>query len=78
MARKSRKQNIAANPQEDVRCCKAAVYIRLSVEDTKTGSGSIETQKLIIGRYLQQHPDILVIDTYIDNGCTGTNFVEVR
>lgn len=74
MARKSRKQNTTVNPQEDARCWKAAVYIRLSVGDTKTGSGSIETQKLIIDRYLQQHPDILVIDTYIDNGCTGTNF----
>lgn len=36
--------------------------------------GSIETQQMIIARYLEQYPEISVYDTYIDNGATGTNF----
>ena len=72
MARKSRK----VQPVELVReiSCRAAVYIRLSVEDTKSGSISIETQRMIIDRFLAQHPEIAVYNTYIDNGATGTNF----
>lgn len=35
---------------------------------------SIETQQMIIARYLEQYPEISVYDTYIDNGATGTNF----
>ena len=43
-------------------------------EDTHTHSVSIETQQMIIARYLEQYPEISVYDTYIDNGATGTNF----
>ena len=39
-----------------------------------THSVSIETQQMIIARYLEQYPEISVYDTYIDNGATGTNF----
>ena len=42
--------------------------------DTHTHSVSIETQQMIIARYLEQYPEISVYDTYIDNGATGTNF----
>ena len=48
--------------------------MRLSVEDKHTRTASIETQQLIIARYLEQNPEIIVIQTYIDNGATGTNF----
>ena len=44
------------------------------MEDTHTHSVSIETQQMIIARYLEQYPEISVYDTYIDNGATGTNF----
>ena len=54
--------------------CRAGVYVRLSVEDKHTRTASIETQQLIIARYLEQNPEIIVIQTYIDNGATGTNF----
>lgn len=72
MARKSRK----VKPVELVHeiSWRAAVYIRLSVEDTRTGSISIETQRMIIDRFLALHPEIAVYNTYIDNGATGTNF----
>lgn len=74
MARKSRKAPQMPSLQEESFRFKAAQYIRLSVEDTQSGSTSIETQALIIERYLKQHPEINVVQTYIDNGCTGTNF----
>ena len=33
--------------------CRAGVYVRLSVEDKHTRTASIETQQLIIARYLE-------------------------
>ena len=74
MARKSRKETAAVVVQEADAACRAAIYVRLSVEDTHTHSVSIETQQMIIARYLEQYPEISVYDTYIDNGATGTNF----
>ena len=74
MARKSRKETAAVAVQEADAACRAAIYVRLSVEDTHTHSVSIETQQMIIARYLEQCPEISVYDTYIDNGATGTNF----
>ena len=74
MARKSRKETAAVAAQEADAACRAAIYVRLSVEDTHTHSVSIETQQMIIARYLEQYPEISVYDTYIDNGATGTNF----
>lgn len=73
MARKSRKnvtpEEIMANA-----AYRAAVYIRLSVEDSQSGSASVETQQYIIGHFLDRHPEIEPFHTYIDNGLTGTNF----
>ena len=74
MAKKSRKETAAVVVQEADAACRAAIYVRLSVEDTHTHSVSIETQQMIIARYLEQYPEISVYDTYIDNGATGTNF----
>ena len=74
MARKSRKEPTAVFVSEADAACRAAVYVRLSVEDTHTHSVSIETQQMIIARFLEQNPEISVYSTYIDNGATGTNF----
>ena len=43
MARKSRKETAAVVVQEADATCRAAIYVRLSVEDTHTHSVSIET-----------------------------------
>ena len=40
----------------------------------KAESNSILNQRMIIDRYLGQHPEMQVIDTYIDDGYTGTNY----
>ena len=74
MARKSRKETAVLPAPEIDTTCRAGVYVRLSVEDKHTRTASIETQQLIISRYLEQNPEIIVIQTYIDNGATGTNF----
>ena len=74
MARKSRKETAAVAVQEADAACRAAVDVRRSGEDRHTHSVSIETQQMIIARYLEQYPEISVYDTYIDNGATGTNF----
>ena len=74
MARKSRKDTVSASAQEPNENCRAAIYIRLSVEDKHTRTVSIETQQLIIAQFLERNPEISVYHTYIDNGATGTNF----
>lgn len=54
---------------------KAAAYVRLSKEDKKkVESDSIGTQKEIIKEYLKLHPDIELVDFYVDDGFTGTDF----
>lgn len=74
MARKSRKESAQVMVQETVSTCRAAIYVRLSVEDSHTHSASIETQQMIIAQFLERNPDIQVYDTYIDNSTSGTTF----
>ena len=52
-----------------------AKYIRLSIEDAKTESMSIEHQNLILDSHIagMNEPDIEVLE-FVDNGFTGTNF----
>ena len=53
-----------------------ALYIRLSIEDIKVDSMSIENQKTVLHRYVDQMEDIRNAEVleFVDNGCTGTNF----
>lgn len=56
-----------------------AGYIRLSREDgDKAESDSIGNQRKLIADYLKDKDEFVLYDTYIDDGFTGTNFVEVR
>ena len=72
MARKSRKTPIA---EPTVAAgINTALYIRLSVEDGHGRSNSIENQQLILNDFLSGKPEFQIVDTYIDNGLTGTNF----
>lgn len=58
---------------------RAAEYLRISREDgDKEESDSIGTQKDITHEYVEQNEDIVFAGEYIDDGWTGTNFVEVR
>lgn len=52
-----------------------AIYARLSIENSgKNDDGeSIDGQVSICREYIDEHPFLHFVDTYIDNGWTGTN-----
>lgn len=55
------------------------VYLRLSVDDgDNRESDSISNQRLLIMDYLAGKPEFAVVKVCVDDGYTGTNFVEVR
>ena len=56
-----------------------AQYIRLSQEDNdnvgdKQESNSITSQKALLNEFIEEHDDLIVYDTYVDDGYTGTDF----
>ena len=52
-----------------------ALYCRLSQDDGRDGeSNSISNQRLIIERFLQDNEEFELVETYVDDGYTGTNF----
>ena len=70
---------------ESLRIYKAADYLRLSKEDGdfflspgKVESDSISSQRDLIHRFVSQHPDIKLVQEFIDDGYTGTNFDRPR
>ena len=87
MARKSRKVLAVVNSSvENLESGKSAseikkriptaIYVRLSVENNgRTEDDSLENQIALCHSYVMDHSDELdLIDTYADNGHTGTNF----
>ena len=51
-----------------------AIYLRVSRDDENYGdSVSIETQRIILKQYCLEH-GLRVIDEYVDDGWSGTNF----
>lgn len=51
------------------------MYLRLSRDDdSKTESESIKNQKIYLIEYVAKHPNWFLIDIYVDDGYTGTNF----
>ncbi len=53
-----------------------ALYIRLSTEDSKVGSFSIDNQKRVLHQYVDTMEGIKNIEVieFVDNGYSGTNF----
>ena len=53
-----------------------ALYIRLSTEDSKVGSFSIENQKNALHRYVDTMEGVKNVEVleFVDNGYSGTNF----
>ena len=53
----------------------AADYLRLSREDgDKLESDSIRNQRRLINDFVKQHKEIQLVEEYIDDGYSGTNF----
>lgn len=57
---------------------KTGIYMRLSRDDEKAGeSMSIENQRVILQKYVAEKGGT-IIDEYIDDGWSGTDFAGVR
>lgn len=88
MARKSRKtQNTEQMiPQinqehaaEGIMRLPTAAYVRLSSENSgHETDDTIQTQMALVHRFIREHPELELADTYVDNGYSGTDFDEVR
>ena len=73
MARKSRKTVKIVAIEKLVWNC--ASYSRLSDDDhTEYESNSIENQKELIKKHIEQSEDLLFIESYADDGISGTTF----
>ena len=85
MARKSRKNLPQPEqamvsvqfPELDEEKIPTTIYGRLSVEDDEDNE-SMETQIALVQDFINRSSELNYVDTYFDNGFTGTNFVEVR
>lgn len=54
---------------------RTALYERLSVEDDdKLESDSIKNQREMLRAYVAAHPEFKIVDEYVDDGYSGTNF----
>lgn len=56
---------------------RAALYMRLSKDDGGAESSSIQSQRSLLLSYAGEH-GFSVYNEYVDDGWSGTNFVEVR
>lgn len=56
---------------------KVGFYIRLSRDDGNIESDSIVSQRSLLRRYVKEN-NYIVVDEYVDDGFSGTNFAGVR
>lgn len=56
---------------------KVGIYIRLSRDDGNLESDSIVSQRSLLNQYVNEN-NYKIIEEYVDDGFTGTNFDEVR
>ena len=76
MARTSRKNPMpVATKPAVIEVFKTAIYLRLSLEDNgKKDADSLDNQQTLLEGYVAERPFLELVDTYTDNGCTGTDF----
>ena len=56
-----------------------AAYIRLSVENNgHEGEESLRTQISLVESYIHENEELELLETYVDNGYSGTKFAGVR
>lgn len=72
----SKYEKYSGQPQHAQKAWQAALYIRLSREDAekKNESVSVTNQREILLEYLKLHPEMELVDIYVDDGFTGTDF----
>ena len=83
VARKSRKiiqqaniQDVQLVSSEDIHAPnKTAIYTRLSLYDLyRPDPDSMKYQIMFVKEYVSNHPDLHLVDTYVDNGHSGINY----
>ena len=79
MAGRKSKYYLEEQSEDKEKLWSVAVYIRLSQEDEDNGnekqeSNSVTSQKALLNEFIEEHDDLIVYDTYIDDGFTGTDF----
>ena len=58
---------------------RTALYLGLSREDgDKTESDSIANQRTLLEAYAADHPELCIVDEFVDDGYSGSNFAGVR
>ena len=56
----------------------AAKYLRLSIEDgDKAESESIVNQSILIDNYMKSTSDITIVETFKDDGFSGTDLIDL-
>lgn len=54
---------------------KVALYIRVATPNDDNGENdSVSSQREILEKYIELHPELKLYDIYVDNGWSGTNF----
>lgn len=67
--------NLVPRSNQMKKIFKVAIYIRLSREDgDKEESSSVTNQRDIITRFVKENENFVIINEYVDDGWTGTNF----
>ena len=71
--------NSQKKTQQNTTRYRTALYLRLSREDgDKTESDSIANQRTLLEAYAADHPELCIVDEFVDDGYSGSNFERVR
>lgn len=67
--------NLQKRTQQNTTRYRTALYLRLSREDgDKTESDSIAKQRTLLEAYTADHPELCIVDEFVDDGYSGSNF----
>lgn len=67
--------NSQKRTQQNTTRYRTALYLRLSREDgDKTESDSIANQRTLLEAYTADHPELCIVDEFVDDGYSGSNF----
>ena len=75
VAKRRERQDVQLQKAESgLKVYQTAIYARLSREDNLNNSDSIENQIALLERYIDARPYLQLVDTFTDNGFSGTDF----
>lgn len=55
---------------------RVAIYMRVSSDKQAKDGQSLEFQQSILMDYIKHHPDMVLVDSYVDDGVSGTKFTQ--